>query len=437
MPVCAQAMEGMPLWVAGAAALGAIAALLRWPPLGLVVLVIGSMTSPIALNTGTKTDLSFPFLLLPFLIALWLPRLLRHDGRHLVSLRPVPPLIALVATAMLSFAVVNQPWVFIAPTAPLRAQLGGLAVFALSAGAFLLAADYLRSLRWLQVLTAVFLVVGGVELADWLLLPLDLPAGLELQRGATGSLFWTWLVAMAFSQGALNRQLNVLCRLALGVIVVGALYVGLVPGRAWLSGWVPPLVAVVATLWAAAPRLALPVTLLGGLATAAKLPAIIGLVVDPGNRYSLMTRVEAWRVLGKVIAISPALGLGPANYYHVTPLFPILGWYVHFSSHNTYVDLIAQTGLIGLGCFVWFVWEVGRVGWSVRKRVPTGFARAYVNGAIGGLAGTLAAGMLGDWVLPFVYNVTLDGFRASVLGWIFLGGLVALADVSRTQGEEA
>ena len=29
-------------------------------------------------------------------------------------------------------------------------------------------------------------------------------------------------------------------------------------------------------------------------------------------------------------------------------------------------------------------------------------------------------------VIPFVYNVGLKGFRASVLGWIFLGGLVAI-----------
>jgi hypothetical protein len=33
---------------------------------------------------------------------------------------------------------------------------------------------------------------------------------------------------------------------------------------------------------------------------------------------------------------------------------------------------------------------------------------------------------LGDWVLPFVYNVGLAGFRSSMIGWIFLGGLVAL-----------
>ena len=38
----------------------------------------------------------------------------------------------------------------------------------------------------------------------------------------------------------------------------------------------------------------------------------------------------------------------------------------------------------------------------------------------------LVAGMLGDWVVPFVYNIGLSGMRASVLGWLFLGGIIAL-----------
>jgi hypothetical protein len=38
----------------------------------------------------------------------------------------------------------------------------------------------------------------------------------------------------------------------------------------------------------------------------------------------------------------------------------------------------------------------------------------------------LVAAYMGDWVLPFVYNVGLNGFRASVLAWMFLGGLVVL-----------
>lgn len=53
----------------------------------------------------------------------------------------------------------------------------------------------------------------------------------------------------------------------------------------------------------------------------------------------------------------------------------------------------------------------------------------------GGLAGTLAAGMLADWVLPFLYNIKITGMRASVLGWLSLGGLVALEETTRRARE--
>ena len=46
---------------------------------------------------------------------------------------------------------------------------------------------------------------------------------------------------------------------------------------------------------------------------------------------------------------------------------------------------------------------------------------------------SLVAGLLGDWVLPFVYNIGLQGFKVSVLGWMFLGGLVALEAGVRPQ----
>jgi hypothetical protein len=130
-----------------------------------------------------------------------------------------------------------------------------------------------------------------------------------------------------------------------------------------------------------------------------------------------------------IISKSPILGVGPANYYWYTPLFPILGWRVQFNSHSQYIDLLLQTGILGLFCFFWFAWTIGKLGWQLRNRVPAGFARAYVYGALGGLAGTLIAGGLGDWVLPFVYNVGLAGMRASLLGWLFLGGLVALEQI--------
>jgi O-antigen ligase len=151
------------------------------------------------------------------------------------------------------------------------------------------------------------------------------------------------------------------------------------------------------------------------------------------EEYSVSTRFDAWAILAQIIKMNPVLGLGFANYYWYTPLFPIRGYAVSFNSHNNYVDIVAQTGLVGLVCLVWFFWEVGWLGWRLRKQAPSGFAQAYVYGALGGLVGMMMVGMMGDWILPFFYNIGLSGFRSSMLGWLFLGGLVSLEQIVMRQ----
>ena len=133
----------------------------------------------------------------------------------------------------------------------------------------------------------------------------------------------------------------------------------------------------------------------------------------------------------QVFPLSPIFGLGPANYYWYTPLFPILGWYVSFNSHNNYIDILMQTGLVGLACFLWVIWELGRLGWCLRKHFVNDFAQGYVYACLGGLVGTLVSCWLADWLLPFAYNIGLRGFRASILAWFFLGGLVSLEQIAR------
>jgi hypothetical protein len=102
---------------------------------------------------------------------------------------------------------------------------------------------------------------------------------------------------------------------------------------------------------------------------------------------------------------------------------------VNYNSHNNYVDLYAQMGIIGVLLFLWFAWEVGKLAWRLHSSVPEGFEKAYVIGAMGGLIGTLVSGVLGDWILPFVYNVGLLGYRSSIFSWLFLGGLVAIEQI--------
>jgi hypothetical protein len=420
----------LPLAVAG------VLVLLRWPALGIVTLIPASLYVPIAVNTGTETRLSAPVLLTGLLAGLWLfDMVVRQRRLYLLPSRPLLPLFALVVVVMLAFLAGQLPWFPFAEGASMAAQLGGVSVFVLSALVFTLVAYQVQELRWLQYTTWLFLLLGGIYIAGRFLPALG--TARWLQRGGDGSLFWTWLAAMALGQALFNRELKAPWRLLLLALAIATPAAGWLLDRHWVSGWLPPLVALTAVVYLRSWRLGL---LLSLLAIGAKL------ITDPGllnellarDEYSIQTRFLAWEIiLGSIFRANPVLGLGPANYYHYTPLFPILGWYVQFNSHNQYVDLLAQTGILGLLCFLWFSGEVARLGWRLRDRVSPGFAQAYVYAALGGLAGTLAAGMLGDWILPFVYNIGLFGFRASGLAWLFLGGVVALEQMLPPRAQAA
>ncbi len=60
-------------------------------------------------------------------------------------------------------------------------------------------------------------------------------------------------------------------------------------------------------------------------------------------------------------------------------------------------------------------------------------AGGWQSGWLPGLLGVLFAGLLDDWVLPFVYNAGLYGSRDSVAGWPLLRGLVFLRATRRRE----
>jgi O-antigen ligase len=410
-------------------AVGALIAFVHWPPLGIVVLIITALIIP---SPELPGGFNLAVLLLVLLIGLWLLGMIlgQREIRSAPS-RTVWPLLALIAATILAFGVGQLPWFPIVSSAPLDAQIGGLAIFVLAAGAFLLVAHQVRDLRWLQRMTWVFLGLGSLRIAGWLVPGVGRYLGLLFQPGAySNSMFWTWLIALAFSQALYNRKLHLRWRLALGVLVVATMFVAIALNRDWKSGYLPPLVAIAAIVGFRDWRLGLLVGL------AAIVPAMnIGADAIATDVYSYSTRLDAWKIVLGMVKINPVTGLGPANYSWYTPLFPIRGYAIQFNSHNQYVDIVAQIGLLGLACFLWFAWEAGWLGWKLRRRASPGFAQAYVYGALGGGVATLASGVLVDWFLPYVYNVGLGGFRGSMLAWLFMGGLVSIEYMVRRESQ--
>lgn len=403
--------------------IGLLLTLLRWPPLGIIAAALAGMVVPFLGPSG----LNLTMIVIALMLGLWLLQIITRQHLEFAASRTLLPLLFLIIIAALSFGVGQLPWLTFALHAPLGAQLGGLSIIVLSAATFLLVANQIRDLHWLSWLTWAFVAVGTLSLLVRSVLPvLGLPTrDLFLP---VGTVFYIWLVAMALSQALFNRDLHPGWRLALGGVVLVTIYVLAVLKFADKSGWLSTFVCIAAIMIARSWRAGL------ALIPVAILAAVYlwsGLVAT--DEYSISTRFDAWLIMAQIIKISPLLGLGFANYYWYTPLFPIRGYAVSFNSHNNYIDIVAQMGVLGLVCFLWLMWELGRLGWRLRTNVPTGFAQAYVYGALGGLAGMVVAGMLGDWVLPFFYNLGLNGFRSSMLGWLFLGGLVSVEQMVLSQ----
>ncbi len=424
-------------YVIAACGLATVVVLIHKPELGLVLLLFAALSVPFTINTGTQTPLHLALIVIPLLLAIWVCSMLLRKSVHLVLSIVNLPLVCLATSVTISLIVGNLPWSYFARPASLQSQLGGWAIFVFSAVVFVLVGNQIKDLVWLKVLTFIFLAIGGSYVVGRIVSPLAvISSRIIVAPGAVGSLLWVWLVALAGGQALFNRSLRNPVRLVLITLASVTLVCGYFLARSWISGWLPPLVAAMTLIWLRSWRVGLLVTIGGFITVLVRDPSILYGLVGL-KQYSIDTRLEAWEVLFQyVIPLNPILGLGPANYYFYTPLFPILGWYVSFNSHNQYVDLLAQTGAIGLVIFGWLMASIARVGWDLRLQVTDEFARGYVYSCLGGLAGTLWAGFHGDWFIPFVYNIGMTGFRASMLGWLFLGGLVAIEQMVKRQSTD-
>jgi hypothetical protein len=393
--------------------------LMQWPPLGFFGILLGAYFIPYSGPGGVNIVV----LGVGGIAAVWVADMVVRQKRiHFTEPRTTLAVFALIISAALSFVIGQFAWQPLAPHAPITAQGGGLVIFVFSGLAFLLIGNLIDDIRWLKVFTWVFLAIGVLYIAARLNQQVeDILTHVFVRDSFRGSLFFVWILIIPFSQALLNTKMHPGWRIALFVFSLSVIYVSVVQASSWKSGYIPPLVGLLVVIMLKLRKYSIwliPVVVISTWLIMQNAVAT--------DEYSVVTRLEAWEIVLQLSSVSSLFGLGFANYYWYTPLIPINGWQVNFNSHSQYVDIIAQTGLVGLICFLWIFWEMLRIAWSLRLTAPEGFEKAYVYGAIGGLAGTLVAGFFADWVLPFVYNIGMSGMRSSILSWLFLGGLIVI-----------
>lgn len=408
----------------------ALKSLRRWPALGLLALVAGSFL--LQINFGPVNIV----IVLPIaLVGFWLLNMVVVERRlQFISSPTFLPLLLFMAVAIIAFISGQLPW-FPVAAAPIEAQIGGMLIFVAAILTYIITAHYVEDVHWLKLIVWLFIFLGALAILGRVSPALRPFLHPWFAGGVFGSVFWLWFIALTSSNSLFNKKLKIPWRVLLMIITLVTLHNAAVVYRDWSSGWVPAVVALGVIIWIGLPRLALPVSIVGVLAMLdmGLIEILFEELVYADNEYSIVTRMEAWQILFEIIKVNPILGVGPSNYYWYTPLYDILGWYVQFNSHHNLIDIVAQTGVAGLVCILWFFWRVSKLCLSLRLRVPQdGFVYAFVLAACGGLVGMFVATMLGDWVIPFFYNVGVNGFRAAVFGWLFLGALVAVEQMLNT-----
>ncbi|MCO5246127.1 MAG: hypothetical protein M9927_20315 [Anaerolineae bacterium] len=427
-----------PLVLLAIAGLIGVLLLVQTPALGLVALPLLAIFVPFAVKASADVEINIAVIVIPAIVVVWVLHAMRERRFEIVRSEVNLPALAFLGSAVLSWILGNVYWdVFVPrPHNIILVQFGQFALYAFSFLAMWVAASLLVEQRWLQWMTYSYILFGGIAALLFVPAFLNEIAEAMVAPGAAYSPYWVWLTAMAASQLLFNRRIGPWGKGGLIVILATLLYLTLIKtGLGWVSGFLPMTVVITTLLVMRYPRRAIPLFAAMTVVILANRTALLqSLGLDREIQDSGGGRLGHWTIVWEFARRHPVFGLGLAAYRHYTWSRPdLVAYYLYrgvgVSTHNNYYDIFAFMGVVGLGTFVWFIVAYARMAWRVVQRIRQrwDFDAAYTSGVFAGFLGMLVSGMLGDWFLPFVYNIGFVGFRASVFGWIFMGGLMAVA----------
>lgn len=454
------ALAGMLAWLpltwCGALTVGGVALVLvaRWPWLiWLPLALLAPVTSGVRIGPGTATDL-----LLAAGVALWFV-----DGarQRTLPLRGSPVIgLALLYTAAqyasLFFAVdlaegaaevikwVELLVILLVVPAMMTHQQGRWLAAALVVGAMMQAALGLYQFIH-RIGPEYFVVMGRFMRASGVFaqpnpyggfLGLALPLALSLT-------LWAWSGFWGV-QGE-RRWRNALWGgfYTAATLLIGAGLLASWSRGAWLGAVAGVLVVLVlrsrqAVVMSALAALALvSLLLLGALSPTlapqplverlADLPAYFGLtdvLAQPvtDENFSVVERIAHWVAAQRMWESSPWFGVGAGNYAAVYPVVRLPRWEDALGhAHNIYLNVLAETGLLGLATYL-ALWS-GVLVWAWRQ------ARHARKSAEGRWQAALAVGVLGMVVHLSVHNLVDNLFVRGIV--VYVGLWLALVHGDR------
>jgi O-antigen ligase len=402
----------------------------------LAIALAGGLLNFITLPTGRGSRIVISLVIAICLTVLWLLQLLVSKGHE--SIRPSPikkPTLIFIGVGTIAYfwsTLMRDPLVFV-PSSFTIVQITALLVNSLLPFLALFVASVVSETRWLKLYTWAMLALGAFIIFSVLFkIPLD-----PLFNNGYRGVFATWVCAIALAMALFNEELSLWKRGFLILVVAGWFYQDFMLHADWYSGWLPMVVSIGAVLFFRSRKLFAIVS-----------AAVIFIVVVNFNYFYQNVyvanyygqggnqRFSLWQTNLQLVERHPLFGMGPAGYavYYMT-----YNPNDARSTHNNYFDVLAQTGIIGFGVFLWLMGTYVITGNRLRRVLAKhrNFEEAFAIATLAGCFGVLTAMMLGDWVLPFAYNQTISGFDNACFTWIFLGGLISLYQIIKGRANAA
>lgn len=404
------------------------------PTAAIAGLLVAAGYVRVQLSTGTESALVASLLAALAITGGWIVSMVFRRNLHLVRSPVTFPLVAFATVNVMSFVwsrATIDPRITVPPTF-VRVQTASLMVTVLSVTTLLIVGGTLRDRRWIATYLGILFSIGVLHEA------LLLTHGPELLADGRG-LVPMWCISLAAAQAVSNTRLKWWGHVGFGIVSAFCLYALLVH-KDWISGWLPAVISLFVVLLLRSRASAVITTIVSIVLIFALWGVIYDIFtvdkVQQGTLGGNTKRTSLWDRTLSTITPSPWLGSGPVGY-----ALALVEFYPNdaLSAHSNYIDVLAQSGVIGLAFFIWFLAATLVIGWRTQRRLRARgdpFKAALALGVLGGTVGMIVAMALGDWVIPFVYNQTIVGFEYTIESWICIGMLVALDAMSRTAPAE-
>jgi O-antigen ligase len=149
-----------------------------------------------------------------------------------------------------------------------------------------------------------------------------------------------------------------------------------------------------------------------------------GVVISDEN-FAVVERLAHWQAALNMAATRPWLGVGFGNYEIAYPDFALANWPLALGhAHNYYLNLLAETGIIGLSSYLIFWAVIFHQNWQAIHQAH-------------GLPRAVLAGLLGVWVHLSVHHL-VDKLYVNNLFLhigVMLGLLAVLGESAAYQGQ--